>query len=422
MQKTTKRLAAALLALGASAAMAQTTGMKYISTPGDYIGQGQTQVFQPPAATISAYDATTSVVHVGVNDPSNNWTLDFAAPSGVALAGTSFPDAMRYPFQSPLGAGLSMEGDGRGCNTLKGWFRVHEYVLDKSGNVKKLAVDFLQNCEVTMPPLYGVVRINSKFPLTIPETVAIAGRDVTVIAGQTATLDGTQSFTRKHSPLAYSWSQLDGPAVTLANPTSATPSFVAPNIDTATATLHFRLTTTDSAGDTSTDDVVAIVEGASAPRTSLDFRGDPGDYISGGQTWHYDTYNSSIVFSRNFDNGVSASVNGDAWWNFDSATPSGHTYHVGTFKNAQRYPFQSATAPGLSLYGDGRGCNTLTGQFTVYQIEFDTAGNPKTADITFTQHCEGGPAASYGELLLNAVPHATVAKQLKAARQQFPRQ
>jgi hypothetical protein len=420
MQRAMKIVVSALLTVAASTAMSAVTGMKYISTPGDYIGQGQTKTFTPPTATITAHDATTSVVHVEVSDPTDSWTLDFAAPQGVALANTSFPDAARYPFQSPMGAGLSMYGDGRGCNTLKGWFQVREYVLNSAGTVKKLAIDFVQNCEESMPPLYGAVRINSSIPLTVPETAAVAGRDFAVVSGLGASLDATQSFSRKHAPLTYRWTQVAGPAVVLDNPASATPSFTAPGVDTNT-TLDFRLDVTNSVGDVSSDDTVVIVEGASTPRTSFDFTGDSGDFISQGHGWHFDTFNATITASRNFDNGVSASIGGDTWWSFDTAVPSGKAYRPGVYRNAVRFPFQGATVPGLDLEGDGRGCNTLTGQFTVYQVQFDTAGNPTMADITFTQHCEGGSSASRGEFLLNAVPHAVLARQLSEARKRFPR-
>ena len=53
-------------------------------------------------------------------------------------------------------------------------------------------------------------------------------------------------------------------------------------------------------------------------------------------------------------------------WTLDFATPQGQALTAGTtYDNVARYPFQTSTQPGLSLYGDGRGCNTVTGSFTV---------------------------------------------------------
>ncbi|HYY59341.1 MAG TPA: carboxypeptidase regulatory-like domain-containing protein, partial [Pyrinomonadaceae bacterium] len=57
--------------------------------------------------------------------------------------------------------------------------------------------------------------------------------------------------------------------------------------------------------------------------------------------------------------------------------------------------------PGLEIAGDGRGCNTLTGSFTVHEVTLDYSGSsPKvlTFAASFEQHCEGGPAALIGTL------------------------
>lgn len=406
-----------LLTLQATTALA-VTGLKFISTRGDYIGQGDRATYQPPDATLTASGDAGSV-HVTVTTASDWWTLDFAAPTGSALARGGYADAARYPFQSPLGAGLSMSGNGRGCNTLKGWFRVLEYERDASGAVTRLAIDFVQNCEVTGPPLYASVRINSKRPLVVPDLAAVAGPDGAVLEGEVAALDGSQSFARRNGPLAYRWTQLDGPAVALDDATAVRPGFTAPAVGTEGATLQFRLEVTDTTGRTAKDHVIVIVDSASAPRTQISFRGDAGDYITGGQTYRYDTRNAVIGFSRNFDNGVSASISGDTWWYLDLAAPGDVALVPGTYLNAQRFPFQDPGTPGLSLSGDGRGCNTLTGQFVVHQAEYDAAGAPIKLDISFEQHCEGGAPAAYGEVLLNAVPHATLARRLRAARQRY---
>lgn len=420
MMRWIRLVCALALGLQAALAVAAVTGMKYISTPGDYIGGGRTATFLPPAATFTV-TGTTGAVHLNVTDPNNGWFLDFAAPVNSPLARGSYADAARYPFNSPMAAGMSMSGNGRGCNTLKGWFKVLEYQLDANGNVLRAAIDFVQNCEVTGPPLYGSVRINSRFPLVVPTMAAVAGPDSTANSGATATMDGTQSFSRRGGVLGYAWSQTDGPAVTLDNPNSPTPSFVAPVIAQDAANLRFQLKVTDANGQVSTDDVVVVVIGPQAVRTEVSFHGDSGDYITGGRSYSFNTSNATLQYFRNFSGGVSASILGDSWWTFDSAAPQGQAYAVGSYPNAQRFPFQPPDAPGLSLSGDGRGCNTLTGNFTVYQAQFDSSGNPLVVEIGFEQHCEGMAPAAYGQALLNAVPHGQIARWIQAARQRWPR-
>jgi len=408
----------AFLLMAQAFAASAVSGIKYISTPGDYVGQGMTGTVKVPEAKVMTYPTANHVL-VTVDAPGNGWSLDFAAPGGGPLVPGSYPDAMRYPFQSPMGPGLDVSGNSRGCNRLKGWFRVLEYELDATGAVTKLAIDFVQNCEVTGPPLYGAVRVRSRYPLVVPDLQAIAGSDSAVVSGQPATLDGTQSFSRRFGDLSYRWTQLDGPAVVLDRATSAQPSFTAPAVGLSGATLYFQLDVTERSGRKSSDDVVVLVLNADAPRTEISFRGDPGDYITGGRSYNYDPYDAVIWFQRNPTGGVSGVVSGTTHWQLNTAPPSGSPFTTGTYLNAQRYPFPPGGLPGLEMSGDGRGCNTLTGQFTVHQLQVDSSGNPQVLDLTFEQHCEGGAPAAYGQFLLNAVPHTTLAPQLRAARQRY---
>ena len=56
------------------------------------------------------------------------------------------------------------------------------------------------------------------------------------------------------------------------------------------------------------------------------------------------------------------------------------------------------THKGLSVFGDGRGCNTLTGSFTILGISSDAAGNVTALAATFEQHCEGAAPALRGTI------------------------
>jgi subtilase family serine protease/Tol biopolymer transport system component len=60
--------------------------------------------------------------------------------------------------------------------------------------------------------------------------IANAGADQTRNEGDPVTLDGTESTDADGDSLTYRWVQLDGPPVTLDDPTSATPTFTAPRI------------------------------------------------------------------------------------------------------------------------------------------------------------------------------------------------
>jgi Calx-beta domain/K319L-like, PKD domain len=90
---------------------------------------------------------------------------------------------------------------------------------------------------------------------TFPPT-ANAGPDQSVASGALVQLDGTASSDPEGQALTHSWSQLSGPAVTLSDPTSATPTFTAPP---GPATLSFQLEVCDPGALCDTDTVVITV-------------------------------------------------------------------------------------------------------------------------------------------------------------------
>jgi hypothetical protein len=97
-------------------------------------------------------------------------------------------------------------------------------------------------------------------------------------------------------------------------------------------------------------------------------------------------------------------ANGD-WWGADFQPGAGDILVAGdTYANATRYPF-NGSGPGMDVSGMGRGCNTLTGSFTVNSASFAADGTLKTASISFVQHCEGAPPALHGTWSFRAGDH-----------------
>ncbi|MDQ1038197.1 hypothetical protein QFZ75_004613 [Streptomyces sp. V3I8] len=184
----------------------------------------------------------------------------------------------------------------------------------------------------------------------------------------------------------------------------------------ATATLALAL-----AMATGTTGLLSGTEAHALPVTegSFGFGGDEGDYISGGRSYAYEASQDRMNVFGNTDNGVvTVSVdgaNGD-WWTLNLAAPSGETLAPGTYTGATRYPFNEGTEPGLSLSGNGRGCNQLTGAFTISAVEFGPQGYVKNLDATFVQHCEGGTPAARGEVHIeNPAPPAELGLDLGIA-------
>ncbi|MDC2956570.1 hypothetical protein PO587_19035 [Streptomyces gilvifuscus] len=185
----------------------------------------------------------------------------------------------------------------------------------------------------------------------------------------------------------------------------------------ATATFALAL-----AMATGTTGLLAGSEAHALPVTegSFSFSGDDGDYISGGRSYTYATASQDHMnVTGNTDNGVvTVSVdgaNGD-WWSLNLSAPSGKALTPGTYTGATRYPFNEATEPGLSLSGNGRGCNQLTGTFTISAVEFGPQGYVKKLDASFEQHCEGSTPAARGEVHIeNPAPPAELGLGLDIA-------
>jgi len=136
--------------------------------------------------------------------------------------------------------------------------------------------------------------------------------------------------------------------------------------------------------------------------TSLTMVSQPGDYIGQGQTYSFTPATGTFFANRNFDNGVSVFYSGSGHsWNLGFAAPLDATLTPGHYANATRWPFQAANVPGLSVSGDGRGSNTLTGNFTVTEALYAADGKVLRFAASFEQHSEGFAPALTGEINFN---------------------
>jgi hypothetical protein len=151
---------------------------------------------------------------------------------------------------------------------------------------------------------------------------------------------------------------------------------------------------------------------------SVSFSGDSGDFITQGKAYSYSTGSGDgLSTSSTTNKAVQLSIsgrNGD-WWTIDFYAPSSQSrLSAGTYSGAHRAGF-NGTGPGLELSGNGRGCNTLTGSFTVTKAVFGSGGYVQAFDATFEQHCEGGTAAAHGSV------HISNPAQPKSASSSAPR-
>ncbi|MEU4166063.1 hypothetical protein AB0F46_04135 [Streptomyces sp. NPDC026665] len=118
----------------------------------------------------------------------------------------------------------------------------------------------------------------------------------------------------------------------------------------------------------------------------------PGDYIGQGTTASF-TPKTATISTGGSAEYVRFRVSTDStWWDVELAAPQGEKLRPGVYRNAERAAFRTGRSPGLDVSGDGRGCNTVYGQFSVNQIETDADGTVTLLDATYTQHCESATA------------------------------
>jgi hypothetical protein len=145
---------------------------------------------------------------------------------------------------------------------------------------------------------------------------------------------------------------------------------------------------------------------------TLSYVSQPGDYVGQG---HSDTFTpgtvSGMTMTMSFlfynHNSVQIDVARTSptnWYGerftLNLEAPAGEKLRVGTYTNAMRAPFETGTSPGLSFYGDGRGCNTVTGSFTITGIR-NSGSTIIGVSGTFTQVCDNSTGALTGSFSYN---------------------
>ena len=173
----------------ATAGHAQSNLVLLISSPGEYLAQGQT------------LDTTNTVdFSVGFNGPppvpavlvgAFGFSMFFHAPGQSNLTVGTYSNAVRYPLNgnSP---GLSVL-NGRSCSAVCGDFQVYEIHTDGSGNIDRFWATFSHRCECGGGLLTGEIRFHSQLapPTPLPRTLRVPADFPTIQAA----LDNTSPLT-----------------------------------------------------------------------------------------------------------------------------------------------------------------------------------------------------------------------------------
>lgn len=149
----------------------------------------------------------------------------------------------------------------------------------------------------------------------------------------------------------------------------------------------------------------AAGSGLPKPVTSYSFTSTAGDYVGGGATSAYTPADSAISIS-----GTAASLQvsvsrADETWTVWLAAPRGDVLRPGVYTKAEEAPNRSGHAPGLFVFGDGRSCSDVYGQFSIDQIATDPAtGDVTMLDASYTQRCTPTAPALKGTVKYQAYP------------------
>ncbi len=152
------------------------------------------------------------------------------------------------------------------------------------------------------------------------------------------------------------------------------------------------------------EDQALVTSLVSQPVTNIQMTSDPGDYIGQGRSYNL----STGITATSSNNGSLVRVHyqnpniGTDYWDFSFESPGTNVpLTVGTYTGAVRYPFNPEGTPGLSVTGQGRGSNTLTGFFTIHAISISALGQVQSFAASFEQHSEGATPALRGTVQFN---------------------
>jgi hypothetical protein len=121
---------------------------------------------------------------------------------------------------------------------------------------------------------------------------------------------------------------------------------------------------------------------------------DVGDYIGEGGTYLYTSSNATLTIAASGGH-LNVIVNSYDWNGDFQAMNSITQLQQGYYPSLERYPFNNPVRGGLSWYGMGRGCNTLSGWFAVDAVSYNGT-NLTSIDLRFEQHCDGQTPALHG--------------------------
>jgi hypothetical protein len=387
-----------LLALLVAAPALAETSLTMTSDIGDYIGLGQPYFYDTSTGAFSAStDPSHQAVSVSYTGGSHWWYLDFAALQGLPLDPGLYTGATRYPFQLPAQPGLNVSGDGRGCNTLTGDFRVRTATFAGT-TVIAFWAEFEQHCEGARPALRGDLRFNVSPPVVCRapiRAIATAGR------ANAFAVAATHSGTTPAQLLAYGVPT--GATFVPTAPDSAQFEWLPLAADQGQHLVSF--VAVDSAGHR--DSITTVIEVVGG--VSLSIASETGDPIGLGQSHWIDRTDFDFTVRRyatgTLNAYVSQIIGPYESWSLDFLAAGNVAPHVGFYPDAIAYPAPGTAAPEIRISRNSSACYpTHTGEFQVKVADYGTGETVDRLWVRFAQRCSNGNGWLSGELRWNVAP------------------
>jgi len=155
-------------------------------------------------------------------------------------------------------------------------------------------------------------------------------------------------------------------------------------------------------------------QAAIANTGSMFFDSEEGNWVGAGMTRSWEHGVEGLFYADRYEGGgISVRVDDGNHWNliFEPAQYQAGSNTVGPsdlteglYENTTRWPFNSPTVPGMSIYGGGRGENRSSGWFQVFEVDYLESGDVASFAVDFMQYGgeeQTGPGL-FGSLRFNS--------------------
>lgn len=363
-----------------------------------------------------SYDEPTAVwwgtgVQVRTGADLGGLRIDFRGPDGAPLVPGVYEDAERAAFASPGHPGLSVSGEGRGCNQATGRFEIIEIGIDDGGDLTTFAARWEHHCEGRQWASTGMVVIGGDHPL-VDRSIVPRRVEFDRVALGLASAPSVITL-RNHGPgtdhvETVSIATVDGAGdpsdfeivsdgctgeVLHAGAECEVGVVFAPTMmgaQQAWLAIDDDVTFDGGAGSR------VLLEAAATPASArLWLEGDAGDVPTGGGHWTYDRL--TVTGGANGLSVAVADPDGGLVPPVEIRPPAGEALVPGA------YEWSTTRSSGaLVRIGSGVLCSSSEGWLVIDEIVVGANGLPSRVDARWKLRCGSDPAASVGAVQFNA--------------------